>query len=59
MLAEELGALIVEPRFEEVVHLAAELPLADREAFESRVLGLSAGAVRPRLVSTRLARFPV
>jgi len=58
MLAEESGGLIVEQRFEEAVHLAVELPLADREAFESRVVSLSSGAVRPRLVSRRLARFP-
>jgi uncharacterized YigZ family protein len=59
MLAEELGALIVEQRFEEVVGLAVELPLADQEAFESRVIGMSSGAVRPRLVSKRLARLPL
>lgn len=59
MLAEELGARIVEQRFEEAVRLAVELPLVDREAFESRVVGLSSGAVRPLLVSRRLARFPV
>jgi uncharacterized YigZ family protein len=59
VLAEELGALIVDQRFEEIIHLAVELPLADREVFEARVLSLSSGAVRPLLVSRRLARLPL
>lgn len=59
LIAAEAGAEIVEERFEEVVHLAVELPLDAREGFESRLSELSSGSVLPRLAGTRMARRPV
>lgn len=59
LLAEGAGASILEQRFEEVVRIALELPLSEREAFESRLVALSSGAVRPRLASTSMARRPL
>ncbi len=59
VLAGELGAVIAERSFGEGVRLAVDLSLAAREDFETAVTALTAGAVRPRLVSTRFARVPV
>jgi putative IMPACT (imprinted ancient) family translation regulator len=54
--ASEAGALLLEESFDEAVHVAVEIPVSDLEAFRSRVVELSSGAVVPRLVSTRMAR---
>jgi len=59
ILAENSGAAIVEQSFEETVRLAVEIPLVSREAFESGVIGISSGAVKPGLVSVRWAKRPL
>ncbi len=57
--AAEAGALLLEESFDEAVHVAVEIPVSDLEAFRSRIVELSSGAVVPRLVSTRMARHPL
>jgi uncharacterized YigZ family protein len=59
IMAAECGAAIVEEGFAEAVHLACDLPLEAREAFEARLGELSAGSVRARLAGKRMARLPL
>jgi uncharacterized YigZ family protein len=53
------GYSVVNESFEEVIHLAVEVPLEGRAAFESGLADLSSGLARPRLVSSGVARRPL
>lgn len=59
IVAADCGASIVSEGFAEEVSLAVEIPMDGREAFESRLRELSAGAITPRPAGTRVARVPL
>ena len=53
--AEGSGAQIVEQEFGESVRLIVDVPISEREAFESAVVSLSSGQTHPALDSVRMA----